>query len=458
MLLLVLVSIAVYVPVSRQERNPVARGTVIALLVFAVITSINAVRILYLPQLAFGRLITSPPAIKLIFGILAVLLAAALYSLRKRLAAHTGTVLVILSPVILVVFVNGTLAITQLRPVGAGWISADYSMHPTRRVNSFANRRAMIFVFDAWDFEETFEPEDPTVELPEINRLTADSILLRSASFGENTLVAIPSLITGREIVTEEAVRGIDLRIGDANPEQSSLFSRNKTIFHDVFALGGNSAAVGVGVHPLCLLFRDVISSCRGLGYWPSRTNESVLTRIDDVLVLIGLQFPGAALLRPIMEPKLHANPFADNYLSDMEAIERALTDSSFQFVYAHLLLPHGPFFYDRFKNDFVMPSAVPDGYRDALELVDRSIGRLRRNLEKSGAWETSMVIFTADHGGDSGDMPIIIHWPGFEEAIWPGQRVQPYAIASLVREFLGGEVIDPDQAIRKFRLIEPDQ
>jgi arylsulfatase A-like enzyme len=71
-----------------------------------------------------------------------------------------------------------------------------------------------------------------------------------------------------------------------------------------------------------------------------------------------------------------------------------------------HFNVPHEPLFYDAstgrydlgekpvlsmFKKDFAR-------YFDAVQLVDRTIGQVRRTMEASGVWDSTHVLITSDH------------------------------------------------------------
>ena len=49
-------------------------------------------------------------------------------------------------------------------------------------------------------------------------------------------------------------------------------------------------------------MFRRAVNSCYGMGYWPNRNREHVLTRLDDVLRSISLKVPGVVRLKARLE------------------------------------------------------------------------------------------------------------------------------------------------------------
>jgi hypothetical protein len=71
-----------------------------------------------------------------------------------------------------------------------------------------------------------------------------------------------------------------------------------------------------------------------------------------------------------------------------------------------HMPVPHPPYFYNAVtgKNDRgATPIAgifqqTQEGYIDALALTDKIIGQLRHSMEHAGVWDSTTVIFSADH------------------------------------------------------------
>ncbi|MDC0033490.1 hypothetical protein OAJ57_02880 [Alphaproteobacteria bacterium] len=255
----------------------------------------------------------------------------------------------------------------------------------------------VIFIFDTWGYEETFETRKADFQLPEIRRLAGESITFRSKAFGSNTLLAIPALMTGKPLKELRPTRGIDLELRFQGKQRWVRFSRQKTVLNDVAEAGGNVALVGTGYHPLCYLFRRAVAHCAGMGYWPKRTDETILSRIDDIIRGVFSQFPGVLRIVRTLSPKRHPLAAADGFLRTVDQIETALTDSRHQLVYVHLILPHAPYIYDRRTDKFIPPTTDPEYYFDALELVDWTIGRIRHTMKKigrgAGPWRSSLPI-----------------------------------------------------------------
>jgi len=74
----------------------------------------------------------------------------------------------------------------------------------------------------------------------------------------------------------------------------------------------------------------------------------------------------------------------------------RAAVDTDLDLIFVHSPAPHPPGIYDRVTNQFSLQSR--NGYIDNLKLVDRTVGDLRNAMERSGIWDQTTVIISADH------------------------------------------------------------
>jgi arylsulfatase A-like enzyme len=71
--------------------------------------------------------------------------------------------------------------------------------------------------------------------------------------------------------------------------------------------------------------------------------------------------------------------------------------DPSFDFVYAHLPVPHWPVVFDRRTGTWTtQPSA---DYFSSLALADRTLGEIHAALDRPGLWDDANVIVLGDHG-----------------------------------------------------------
>ena len=92
------------------------------------------------------------------------------------------------------------------------------------------------------------------------------------------------------------------------------------------------------------------------------------------------------------VEKALHAATYGEIH----DDILQTITDPRLNLVFVHVNVPHLPAIYDISKD--AISNSRNDTYPGNLRLVDRTIGDIRKALEKAGMWDTSTILLTADH------------------------------------------------------------
>jgi arylsulfatase A-like enzyme len=86
-----------------------------------------------------------------------------------------------------------------------------------------------------------------------------------------------------------------------------------------------------------------------------------------------------------------------NQYLNTLADAKKALADPAIDLVFVHWSIPHPNGIYNRVTRQLAWDGAR-QSYLDNLELVDNTIGELRRFMESAGTWHTSAVIVSSDH------------------------------------------------------------
>ncbi len=76
-------------------------------------------------------------------------------------------------------------------------------------------------------------------------------------------------------------------------------------------------------------------------------------------------------------------------------AADQLLNDSSVDFLFLHLPMPHPGGIYDRKTSSFTTHNS---SYIDNLALADKSLAHLRHQLEQNGEWDSSAILVMGDH------------------------------------------------------------
>ena len=245
--------------------------------------------------------------------------------------------------------------------------------------------RLVWLLFDEWDYGLTFAARRPGLSVPEVDRLVNESFHATKAHPPEHTTSkSVPRLLTDDASATLANLHSLP-----------SVFSRAKQD-------GLHSAAVSWFVD-YCGDFAESLDACWSAHSDAERNSMGSTAgemAVNDVRYLFENQFRS-----PFGQP-MGAKRHALDYKFNLRSALQATTSPAYDFVYVHFNIPHEPLFYDAstgrydlgekpitsmFKKDFTR-------YLDAVRLVDRTIGELRRGMEASGVWDNTHVLITSDH------------------------------------------------------------
>jgi len=261
--------------------------------------------------------------------------------------------------------------------------------------NARALPRILWVICDEWDYSLTFEDRDPTLSLPEVDRLRQETLFASNAyPPGPATPISIPGYVTGKLVkdVAYGGPRTLILRFRNTQPMVP--LDPNSTVFHKVRAMGLNAAVVG-WFHPYCRLFQDDLVSC---DWWELAMQHNSMGRtFTDAFWGEPRSLFETTLLSPFgqsLSLKHHAATH-DVILSEAKQIA---DNPQYEFTYVHLPTPHAPFPYNRRTGRFDLANTVVKGYIDSLALLDRTLGELRQSMESAHLWDDTTVLITTDH------------------------------------------------------------
>ena len=358
-------------------------------------------------------------------GLAAVAIAGfLLYRFRGAIDAICTGLIRAYALVALVVVFNAGAAVVQLWPHLHLHVplAAERAAAPDRD----DSRQFVWMIFDQADQKMIYENRDPSLELPNFDRLRQQSIAATNAwSPGIPTFIAIPSLMLG-ELV--------EVRKGTPDsPEVKfdgsfSLLSEAPTILR-----AAHRSDIDVGIvaqtfdmGAICRAFASSLNYC-----WQENAQRGEVINLPGQLlretVVVWKRFLFAMPLLRLATPGFFDDMagigvIAPGYIAEtlantekVVAGQLAAGLSRDRLLYVHWMLPHQPYIYDRFENEIVEPLSGSDleGYKGNLELADRVLGRILDTLEQSGASERTALLVTADHGFDELHVPFLLKLPG---------------------------------------------
>ena len=301
--------------------------------------------------------------------------------------------ILILAPFVLITFSQATLSAVNNRYAGDAPRTA-----PLTKKGDKARPRVLWLVFDELDFRIAFQDRPATVKLPELDRLIKQSLFAQNAypPAGE-TFLTMPALIGGK-LISEAHRKGKDelmIKFGDS--EEAVAWSRQPNVFSRAREEGLNTALFG-WYHPYCRILTQSLTRCGWEdGLYP-KDAQGVTPYMYEHARRVALTPPLATLIFPKVNDRWA--PVRKKHLSDYSNIYkdavRAAGDPELELVMVHWPIPHHPNIYDRFES--AISVSANRSYLDNLELVDRTIGDLRKAMESNNTWNDTAVLVTSDH------------------------------------------------------------
>jgi hypothetical protein len=403
------------------------------------------------------------------------ILLIALLKVRRAVKVAIALIL-ILAPFVVLTFSMGVAAAMRYRNVG----------DPPSPALSERNRpgpRVLWMVFDELDFRVPFLQRPGTVKLPELDRLSSESLFASNAyPPGGETLLSIPALISGRLISEANRTGPEDLMIKFGDGTEPVSWRTQPNVFARARAEGFNTALFG-WYHPYCRILGENINRCDWQGGVPAAQALADLTGAESVPQgwqslshYISLHFKTAAYTIPlaifVFPQRLDVGDLERRkQVADLDSIYRntvqAAANPAIDLLLVHWTIPHPPNIYDRSTDQISV--AKNHSYLDNLELLDRTFGDLRREMESKGAWDNTAVVVTSDHwwrpvwrqhktwtaedeaiGGNTFDrrVPFILRMPGAGNTrVVFDKEFNTVLTQELLLAILRGEVSDTEAA-----------
>lgn len=418
----------------------------------SLIVPLNDLRQQLFDPLARGR--KSLVAALVLFAVFGLVVLAAVLLRKWRLKIIRGayTAVLILSPFAVVTLLQG--AWLTYKHGGNAARAADAPAAP--RLNQKDSPRVVWIVFDELDQRVAFTGRPAGLELPELDRLRTQSLFATNAYPPSNqTLLSMPSLITGKVALTAMPERPDELMIRYKGEPESVPLSAQPNVFADARGQGFDTALVG-WYHPYCRVMGRSLTSC----FWeptvdeisPLRGRPTLLKSMSNWATRSLFRIPGMFRL---FQSWYDSDRAEDHTLEHQHVMERATVvakDKGFGLTLLHFPVPHHPFIYDRSQGAL---SSRPDNtYEGNLVLTDRTLGELRREMEAAGLWDASAVIVSSDHwwrsppdGKIEKRVPFIMKLPGQTAGTVYDAEFNTVLTPGLIKAILAGEVTTPESA-----------
>ncbi len=342
--------------------------------------------------------------------------------------------------------------------------------------------RMIWMIFDEMDQRVAFDVRPSSLQLPELDRLRAESVVAsRATQTAGFTAIAIPTLISGRFFRETSMMGASRLEVIPEGSAATEDWRDQPTVFERARELGFNSAISG-WYHPYCRIFGDQVIQCfatpsghAGKAMLRERhASQNGLWNTVGFLFQLQLEnlkdmyrFDGTSGSENLKAAYLQKEQQQEYFKIRDHAYEEAV-DPRLGLLYIHFPTPHMYAIYNRRERNFSLNPSLD--YLDNLALVDRTVGELRAKLEAAGLWDQTSLLITADHGfrpnlwrgnygwtetmdklfatGASQTVPFIVKLAGKQQHAAFDRPFSNIASGDMALAVLSGKISTADQAL----------
>ncbi len=315
--------------------------------------------------------------------------------------------------------------------------------------------RVVWILFDEMDYRLSFEDRPSDVDLHNFDQLRRESLFAtRAIEPGGETLVSMPTLISGEHVAAAETISSRELSITFVGAKTPILWTSTTQVFAQAHAMGRNCAVVG-WYNPYGRMFGKDLAYCNdyALPFYEMTRGRTL----------------GEAMLNQLVSafgPIQHRRRTLQLYREQLASAISVATNNVYALSMLHLFGPHEPGIYNRFTKRFTVTDISTVGaYFNNLALTDVTLGKMREAMESAGAWDRSWVIISSDHhwrhvksydGKLDRRVPFIIKAPGAPAGLEMNFPFDTVFTKDLILAILRGEVSDAPAALDWCRQLSP--
>jgi hypothetical protein len=286
--------------------------------------------------------------------------------------------------------------------------------------------RLIWILFDELAYQPTFEARDPSLKLPNFDRLRGESTLYTDMTpIAYRTTRAVPTLQLGRVVadVTYTAHNSYMVQIEDSPHWEP--FDPNATLFGMARQHGLTTSIVGWYI-AYCPIFSGVATDC----YWANEDAQDRGPTSTGASFAENVWFPLRIMAEQVLSPRRAwadvAAWNAEGHIAAVKDVRQHALDtiaaSQADIIYLHLPAPHPPAFWDRRTGKY----AVGGSYLDSLDFTDRLLGQILDELEAQPRWAETTLIVQGDHSWRTQMWRPLPGWSAEDERISHGGYFDP--------------------------------
>jgi hypothetical protein len=262
-----------------------------------------------------------------------------------------------------------------------------------------ASRPRLVWIlFDELAYKPTFESRDPSLTLPNFDRLRSESTIYTDMMpIGYRTMQVVPSLMLGRVVTGVDYTSGHRYLVQIDNSSEWTAFDVNASLFGVAKQHGVTTSIVGWYI-AYCPIFASVATEC----YWNNKDSQDSGPTSPDASFSENVWLPLRMLTEQFISPAEARQDIADRnaegHIASVEDVSQhalaTLVSSEADLIYLHLPAPHPPGFWDRRTRQF----AARGSYLDSLDYSDHLLGQMLDVLASQPRWAATAVVVQGDH------------------------------------------------------------
>ena len=394
---------------------------------------------------------------------------------RDPVVRNAPKFILALLPFVALTFAQSIWRLTTFTPTVIAAAHKSTSVSPAPR--KVPATRVLWLIFDEMDQRMSFAERPASVKLPELDRLRSQALSATNAyPPAPLTYMSMPALITGRLVAKVTPVRADELMIDFAGEQQAVGWSVQPSIFSEARKSGFNTGLIG-WCHPYCDVIGGDLTTCDVVKEEGASEVGLLSSMSSQAMGLISTVPMAQQLALPLIQRVGFINKIVTRgerlkylvrYRHVLKGTLKAATDPDLDLILVHSPAPHPPGIYNRATGDF--SSDGDRGYLDNLALVDRTVGQLRREMERAGTWDNTAVLISSDHwwrtemwgrgpfwtkedaeaSGNKMDhrIPFVLKLAGQREAVTYDPAFNTVLTHDLLLALLRGEVSGPQNVV----------
>jgi hypothetical protein len=286
--------------------------------------------------------------------------------------------------------------------------------------------RLVWILFDELAYKPVFETRDPSLNLPNFDRLRSESTLFTDMTpIGYRTTRVVPGMQLGRVVTDVEYTSDNRYLIQTEDNPHWHTFNANASLFGMAKQHGLTTSIVGWYIS-YCPVFSGIATDC----YWSNDDAQDRGPTMLSASLAENVWVPLRVMMEQAVSPRLawddEAKWNAEGHIASVQDVSQhaldTIANSQADVIYLHLPTPHPPAFWDRKNAKF----AVGGSYLDSLDYTDRLLGQILDVLQAQPRWAATTLIVQGDHSWRTQMWRPLPGWSAEDERISQGGQWDP--------------------------------